>query len=239
MPQQHTEAAFETAIEHHLLTVAGYTQGDRDTFDLQRGLDPTVLLPFIQETQSKEWAYLHNIQGDKAEETLLDDLCRALDSPHEGCLAVLRHGFKCFGKLFHVAYFAPASGLNPETQILYAANRLTVTRQLRYSPRHKNTLDLTLSLNGIPVATAELKNPMTGQTWRDAVASTNRSHDSAEKSDKFNAEAQGRKFLSQTSQCLQIKCCLKISAPLRLCVKNRPFCRGVFRKGTMFSLPER
>ena len=169
MPKQHTEAAFETAIEHHLLAVAGYTQGDRDTFDPQRGLDPTVLLPFIQETQPQEWAYLHNIQKEKAEETLLDDLCRALDSPHEGCLAVLRHGFKCFGKLFRAAYFAPASGLNPETQRLYAANRLTVTRQLRYSPRHHNTLDLTLSLNGIPVATAELKNPMTGQTWRDAV----------------------------------------------------------------------
>lgn len=169
MPKQHTEAAFETAIEHHLLAVAGYTRGDRDTFDPHRGLDPTVLLPFIQETQPREWAYLHNIQKEKAEQTLLDDLCRALDSPHEGCLAVLRHGFKCFGKLFHVAYFAPASGMNPETQALYAANRLTVTRQLRYSTQHANTLDLTLSLNGIPVATAELKNPMTGQTWRDAV----------------------------------------------------------------------
>ena len=74
MPKQHTEAAFETAIEHYLLTVAGYTKGDRDTFDPHRGLDPTVLLPFIQETQPKEWAYLHNIQGDKAEQTLLDDL---------------------------------------------------------------------------------------------------------------------------------------------------------------------
>ena len=82
---------------------------------------------------------------------------------------VLRHGFKCFGKLFRVAYFAPASGLNPETQRLYAANRLTVTRQLQYSTKHDNTLDLVLSLNGIPVATAELKNPMTGQTWRNAI----------------------------------------------------------------------
>ena len=169
MPKQHTEAAFEAAIEHHLLTAAGYTKGDRDTFDPQRGFDPTVLLPFIQETQSQEWAYLHNIQKEKTEETLLDDLCRALNSPHEGCLTVLRHGFKCFGRLFHVAYFAPASGMNPETQALYAANQLTVTRQLRYSSKHINTLDLVLSLNGLPVATAELKNPLTGQTWRDAV----------------------------------------------------------------------
>ena len=51
----------------------------------------------------------------RRQQTLLDDLCRALDSEHEGCLSVLRHGFKCFGKLFRAAYFAPASGMNPET----------------------------------------------------------------------------------------------------------------------------
>ena len=82
---------------------------------------------------------------------------------------MLRHGFKCFGKLFRVAYFAPASGMNPDTQALYQANDLAVTRQLRYSPKHSNTLDVTLALNGIPVATLELKNPMTGQTWRNAI----------------------------------------------------------------------
>lgn len=169
MPAQYKEVAFETAIENHLLTFGGYTRGDPGSFDRERGLDPTVLLPFIQQTQPKEWEYLHNIQGDKAGETLLDDLCRALNSEHEGCLKVLRHGFKCFGKLFRVAYFQPASGMNPETQRLYAANRLTVTRQLRYSDKHGNTVDLVLSLNGLPIATAELKNPMTGQTWRDAV----------------------------------------------------------------------
>jgi type I restriction enzyme R subunit len=165
----YTEASFETAIEQHLLSSDGYTMGDRDDFDVERGLDPMVFIAFIQETQPKEWEYLHKIQKDKTEETLLDDLCRALDSPHEGCLSVLRHGFKCFGKFFRAAYFAPASGMNPETQRLYAANRLTVTRQLRYSSKHANTLDLVLSLNGLPIATAELKNPMTGQTWQNAI----------------------------------------------------------------------
>jgi type I restriction enzyme R subunit len=169
MPGQHTETAFESAIENHLLTKAGYKKGDRKTFDQARGFDPTVLLDFVRETQPEGWAYLKNIQKDKAEATLLDDLCRALNSDHEGCLAVLRHGFKCFGKLFRVAYFAPASGLNPETQRLYAANRLTVTRQLPYSKSYHNTLDLVLSINGIPIVSAELKNPMTGQTWRNAI----------------------------------------------------------------------
>ena len=181
MPGKHTEYAFETAIEDYLVTKGGYVKGDPEQFDRERGLFPRDALAFIRNTQPKEWAYLEKLQKDKAAETLLDDLCRALDSPHEGCLSVLRHGFKCFGKLFHMAYFAPASGLNPDTQKLYDANRITITRQLRYSNRHLpapqngaarqagGILDVVLSLNSIPVATAELKNPMTGQTWRHAV----------------------------------------------------------------------
>jgi len=169
MPGQYTELAFEAAIEHHLLTSGGYEKGDPDRFDRNCCIDPSTLLTFIQKTQPTEWAYLENIQREKVEQTLLDALCSSLNSEHEGCLKVLRHGFKCFGKLFRVAYFAPASGLNPETKKLYAANRLTITRQLKYSDKHNNSIDLVISLNGIPVATAELKNPMTGQTWRSAI----------------------------------------------------------------------
>jgi len=165
----YTEATFEAAIEHYLIIEGGYISGSPETFDRERCLDPTILIPFIKETQAAEWEYLTNLRKERTEETLLDDLSRALNSEHEGCLMVLRHGFKCFGKLFRVAYFAPASSMNPETKRLYEANRLTVTRQLQYSEKHNKTLDLVLSLNGIPVATAELKNPMTGQTWRNAV----------------------------------------------------------------------
>jgi len=169
MNRHHTERAFEAAIEAYLSTAGGYEKGERRAFDVERGLFTGDVLSFIKNSQPQEWEYLLGIQKDKAEETLLNDLCRALDSEHEGCLAVLRHGFKCFGKRFRAACFAPASGMNPETQKRYAANRLTITRQLRYSARHGNTLDICLSLNGIPVATVELKNPMTGQSWRNAV----------------------------------------------------------------------
>ncbi|MBU4219636.1 MAG: DEAD/DEAH box helicase family protein [Actinobacteria bacterium] len=180
MPGQHTEQAFETAIERYLIASGGYERGDPDVFDRERCIDPGVFLAFVKETQPKEWEYLENLQKDGAGEILLDDLCRALDSEHEGCLSVLRHGFKCFGKLFHAAYFAPASGLNPETRRLYDANRLTITRQLRYSDRHGNTLDVVLGMNGIPVATIELKNPMTAQTWRHAVTQYKNDRDPAD-----------------------------------------------------------
>ena len=80
----------------------------------------------------------------------------------------LRHGFKCYGRTLHAAFFKAAHELNPELEARYAANRLGLTRQLHYSPRSEKSLDVTLSLNGIPIATLELKNPLTNQTVEDA-----------------------------------------------------------------------
>ena len=152
-------------------------------------LTPKTLIDFIRETQPKEWQALHNIHGDKTEETLLDDLCKSLDSEYEGCLKVLRHGFKCFGKTFRVAYFAPASDLNPDTQKLYSANNLTVTRQLKYSDKNENSLDTVLSINGIPIVTIELKNPMTGQNWKNAIHQYKNDRDPRETIFKFKKRA--------------------------------------------------
>jgi len=168
MPISHCEIEFEKAIEYHLIEKGGYRKVLPETFDQEMCIFPEIILSFTQKTQPKEWAYLENILKDRTGETLLSDLCKALDSSHEGCLSVLRHGFKCYGKLFRIAFFKPASGLNPETIRLYNENILTVTRQLKYSPKHNNTLDVVLGLNGIPLVTLELKNPMTGQTWRNA-----------------------------------------------------------------------
>ncbi|VBB48528.1 hypothetical protein TRIP_B80036 [uncultured Desulfatiglans sp.] len=70
MPGQHTEYAFETAIEHHLTTAGAYEKGERDSFDTERGLFVGDVIAFIQKTQPKEWDYLANLQKEKAEETL-------------------------------------------------------------------------------------------------------------------------------------------------------------------------
>ena len=161
MAINHREIAFEAAIEHHLLNTAGYVKADPKNFDRQRAIDPTVLIPFVKETQPQAWEALEKLHGTETEAVVLDDLCKAMDS--QGSLAVIRHGFKCYGKLIRVAYFAPAHSMNPDTERLYAANRLTVTRQLHYSTKNENSIDVVLSLNGIPVVTAELKNPMSGQ----------------------------------------------------------------------------
>ena len=158
---QHSELAFESAIEEQLLG-NGYESGDPTNFDRSRALDPTILITFIQQTQLDAWQAIEKLHGASAQEILLDDLCKAMDS--RGSLDVIRHGFKCYGKQFEVAYFKPAHGLNPDTLKLYEKNVLTVTRQVQFSEKHPNkSIDLLLSLNGVPIVTAELKNPMTGQ----------------------------------------------------------------------------
>ena len=160
-----SEAAFETVIEAHLLA-KGYVPVPRDGFDRERAIFPATALEFIRETQPKEWAKLEALHGDKTGEQVLTDLCKWMDM--HGSLATLRHGFKCYGRTLHAAYFKAAHELNPELESRYAANRLGLTRQLHFSPRSEKSLDVTLSLNGIPVATVELKNPLTGQRVEDA-----------------------------------------------------------------------
>ena len=160
-----SEAAFETVIETHLLD-NGYVTVPREQFDHARAMFPDTILAFIQETQPKEWAKLEVLLGEKTGEQVLADLCTWLDT--HGSLATLRHGFKCYGRTLRPAFFKAAHALNPEMEASYAANRLGITRQLRYASGSQKSLDVTLSLNGIPVVTVELKNPLTGQTVEDA-----------------------------------------------------------------------
>jgi type I restriction and modification enzyme subunit R-like protein len=162
---RHSEFAFETVIEGHLLQ-SGYARIPEESFDRERAIFPHTVLAFIRETQPAEWAKLEALHGEKTGEQVLSDLCKWMDA--NGSLATLRHGFKCYGRALRVAYFKAAHELNAELETRYAANRLGLTRQLHFSPRCEKSLDVTLSLNGIPIVTIELKNPMTGQTVEDA-----------------------------------------------------------------------
>jgi type I restriction enzyme R subunit len=161
IPSHHSEAAFETVIEAHLLA-SGYVAVDREGFDRERAIFPETVLTFIRETQPNEWAKLEALHDTTTGEQVLADLCKWMDT--HGSLATLRHGFKCYGRTLRVAFFKAAHELNPELESRYAANRVGITRQLRFSPRSDKSLDVAISLNGIPIVTAELKNPLTGQT---------------------------------------------------------------------------
>jgi len=175
--RSHSEAAFESVIEAHLLQ-NGYVPIAREDFDRDRAIFPATVLAFIRETQPVEWAKLEALHGDQTGEQILTDLCKWMDA--NGSLATLRHGFKCYGRTLHAAFFKAAHELNPELDARYAANRLGLTRQLRFSPQSEKSLDITLSLNGIPIATVELKNPLTGQTVEDAIGQYRRDRDPRE-----------------------------------------------------------
>jgi type I restriction enzyme, R subunit len=165
------EIAFEDAIVEHLVTHAGYTRGIPTNYDPSVALDTAELFTFVGATQAEEWEELVKRNGsdpDVAQRRFVERLAKQIDE--RGTIDVLRHGVEDLGVHMRLAYFRPASGLNPDLEAKYAANRLTVLRQLHYAPEHANALDLALFVNGLPVATAELKNPLTRQSVEHAMA---------------------------------------------------------------------
>lgn len=164
------EAAFETVIEHYLLN-NGFTAMAKEGYHKEKAFFPAVAIQFIKTTQPAEWSKLEALLGANTEQQVITDLTKWLDS--NGSLNTLRHGFKCYGRQLQLAYFKAAHTLNPELEDKYRANITGITRQLQYSTRNNEIkkagiLDIMLSLNGIPVATIELKNPITNQTVEDA-----------------------------------------------------------------------
>jgi len=158
----HKEAPFETEICEHLAANGWfYSEGDAAGYDRARALFPDDMRAWVQETQPEAWQLLTKNHGAKAGETVLARLRDQLDQ--RGTLEVLRHGIELLGlrKPLKLAEFKPALAINPEILARYAANRLRVVRQVRYSLQNENSLDLVLFLNGVPVATVELKSDFT------------------------------------------------------------------------------
>ncbi len=164
---QTTEKAFETYVESILLNQSEWQPGTTAEWDVETALFPARIFAFLQETQTKLWEQMRGLHRDALESLLINALVKELEL--KGALHVLRHGFKFYGKTFRLAYFKPAHGLNYDILALFNKNQLTVTRQVPCHPGKHDTVDLLLAVNGVPVATCELKNPGTGQNWRHAV----------------------------------------------------------------------
>ncbi|MBK1684838.1 type I restriction endonuclease subunit R [Rhodoferax fermentans] len=165
----HKEISFETEICQHLGSHGWlYAEGDAAAYDRNRALFPADVLAWVQTTQPKAWDTLVKNHGAKAEDTLLTRLRDQLDQ--RGTLDVLRHGVELLGLKapLTLAQFKPALAINPDILARYAANRLRVVRQVRYSLFCENSIDLVLFLNGLPVATVELKTDFT-QSINDAI----------------------------------------------------------------------
>lgn len=145
----HHEISFESEICQHLAENGWlYAEGDAATYDRKRAIYPPDVLAWVQETQPKAWETLVKNHGAQAEENLLARLRDQLDQ--RGTLDVLRHGIELLGlkQPLKLAEFKPALAINQDILARYAANRLRVIRQVRYSLFSENSIDLVLFING-------------------------------------------------------------------------------------------
>jgi type I restriction enzyme R subunit len=191
------EKSFEEAIENSLPKEApveslygqkakqtafvsgGFSSRRPDEYEKELCLIPSDLLQFIYATQPKKWVKYQKAAGNKAKDSLLQRVKKAVDD--YGTLHVLRKGIKSLGSHFKLAFYKPVTGMNETLQELYRANIFSVVRQLNTAKKMKEKQSgMAVFLNGLPVFTAELKNHLTGQTVEDAMRQNRKDRDPIE-----------------------------------------------------------
>jgi type I restriction enzyme R subunit len=171
------ELGFESAIEAALLA-GGYLRSEPSSFDRGLGVDPAELFAFISATQATEWSSLVSRHGNDDADARRGFTKRLADElDRRGSVNVLRDGVVDLGVPIRLAFFKPAHGLTPALETLYRGNRVSLTRQLAFETNSHKTIDLAILVNGIPTATAELKNPLTKQTIEHAISQYRRDRD--------------------------------------------------------------
>ena len=169
MQHAHHEVHFESHIAQQLQS-QGWLLGESRHYDVVRALYPEDVLAWVQTSQSQVWEKLCSQQGARAGDALLDRLVKQLEDSKSGTLKVLRDGITMVGLgTIMMSARAPEDERNPVLIEQYAANRLRVVRQLRYSQSRDWEIDLVLFINGLPVATIEVKTEFT-QGVEDAKA---------------------------------------------------------------------
>ena len=165
----HTERIFEDELCTHLSQHGWAVRTHlKDAADYRRDLAilPSDLLAFVQETQPKEWAKFQKWHNGQSDSIFVKRVAEQLDK--HGTLHLLRHGFKDRDAKFSLCQFQPAHRKNPQLLEWYEKNRLSCVRQLHYSLNNENSIDMVLFVNGLPVATLELKTDLT-QNVKDAI----------------------------------------------------------------------
>jgi len=166
---------------------SGWIAGDAAAYDRAYALDPVQLFAFLRTTQPEELKKLGIVNyTDTKDITRLKFFSRLSgEIGKRGIIDVLRHGIKHEALSFDLFYGTPSTG-NEKAAALFALNRFSVTRQLRYSlDETRRALDLCLFINGLPIATFELKNSLTKQTVEDAIEQYRRDRDPREKLFEF------------------------------------------------------
>lgn len=167
MSQAHHEIHLEGHIVNQLVE-QGWIEGSTEGYDTETTLYSEDVLAWIQKSQPKQWEKLQKTHGPKAEKVVLTRLDQTLVT--EGTVSVLRKGFSVAGcGHIDMSQPAPEDGRNETVVKRYKLNQLRVVRQLKYHPAREFALDLGMFINGIAVATAEIKTEFT-QSVEDAKA---------------------------------------------------------------------
>ncbi|KPV44080.1 type I restriction endonuclease subunit R [Alicyclobacillus ferrooxydans] len=190
MAIDYTEKGLETNIEDWLVQ-SGYRSKYIEGNDLEAfknyALDVQVLFEFLESTQSKSLERLRKVYKEQMKEKVLERLNKELSS--RGIIDCLRHGIKDYGVTLRLAYNQPVSYMNRTLADLYEKNIFSISRQVYYSSQNNNSIDMLVSLNGLPIAVLELKNPLTNQTVDDAKRQYMRDRDPKELLFQFKKRA--------------------------------------------------
>ena len=164
----HTEEILQEHLITELVNRQGYVRRVAKTdYDKKLAMDPALVLRFVQNTQAQAWQKLVQQYGDAAEKRFFNRLNKSLKD--RGLIDVLRKGIKIVPNIeLKLCHFRPASGLEPNRVREYEANILSVMPEVTYSEKHDGRIDVVLFVNGLPVATIEAKNLLTGTTFRNA-----------------------------------------------------------------------
>ena len=187
-----SERVFESEIEYCLTHLGKkserYIKGDPRAFDRSLALDGKMLIAFVQDTQPDKWQAIVRRHGaEDAAHNLLQRVGIELDK--RGTIDCLRKGINDIGVEVRLAYWKPGSRMNQSALALYEKNRLSISRQVKYASGSEHSIDTVLFVNGIPVITMELKNPLKGQTYRDAIAQYQKDRSPREKLLSFKKRA--------------------------------------------------
>lgn len=178
------EKNFEESIQKYLVTKGGYHLSDGIGYDRLKGYNPKVLIEFIVSTQNKKWMKLMSIHGEYTQDYFIKKVEEQIKE--HGLLSTLRDKIKLDGMEFRLVFFKPETSMNPELEELYSGNILECVRQLHYSIKNENSVDVTLFVNGFPIVIMELKNQYTGQDINNSMHQFKYNRDPEEPIFKFN-----------------------------------------------------
>lgn len=144
-----------------------YIEKDNSCYDKDLCLIPEDLIGFIEDTQNEKIVELYKQYANQTHQKILEHIANEIKK--RKTLDVIREGVKDRGQKLDLVYFKPNHSKTPEHLEGFKKNRITIIRQLKYSKKNENSIDIVLFVNGLPVVTMELKNALTGQHLHHAI----------------------------------------------------------------------